>query len=64
MWSPRRVSELELRTRGETIYQPAGRVQAERNVGTEYISDGDVGAIIADVDPISNIYDDSRSPPE
>jgi len=54
---------LELRTKRESIYGPAERFHAECKVSTDSFSESDVGVIIADIDPISNIYDDSDCPP-
>jgi len=59
MSSPRRVLELELRTNRETVDKPAERLKAERKVFSDPFGKGDVRVIIANVDPITNIYHDS-----
>ena len=62
MWSPPRTLSWELRTKGKSIDEPTIRFYAERKVSNDPLSEGDVRIIIADVDPIANIYDDSGRP--
>ena len=52
-----------MRTKWETIDQPAERFHAECKVFTDSMGEGEVGVIIADVDPITNIHDVSARPP-
>ena len=53
----------EVRTNGESIDEPAEWFHAKCKVSTDSFSESDVGVIIADVDTITNIYDDSACPP-
>ena len=54
---------LELRTNGENINRPAEWFYAEHKAITRFFSNTDVRVIIANVDPITNIYDGSSCPP-
>jgi hypothetical protein len=52
-----------VRTKWETVDEPAERFHAKCKVFADSFSEGDVRVIIADVDPITNIYDDPARPP-
>ena len=62
MWLLWRELKQEVRTKGESIDEPSERFHAECKVFTDSFSKGNVGVIIADVDPIPNIYDESARP--
>jgi len=57
------VFELKLRTKGKNIDEPTGLFHAERKVSSDSFSEGDVRGITTDINPITNIYDDSGRPP-
>jgi hypothetical protein len=52
-----------VRTKWETVDEPAERFHAKCKVFADLFSEGEVGVIIADIDPITNIYDVSARPP-
>ena len=53
-----------MRTKGETIDEPAERFHAESKVSIDFLSEGEVRIIMADVNPITDVYNDSGRPPE
>ena len=63
MWSPPRDLSWKLRTKWKNIDEPTGRFCAERKVCRDSFSESDVGVIIANVNPISDIHDDSGCEP-
>ena len=52
-----------MRTKRECIDEPTVWLYTERKVFNDSLSEGDVRIVIADLDPITNIYGDSGRPP-